>query len=129
MNTAPVQESPPTRNATLGGFSFLGVRKALPSPPSTTGDIAELEAALARETHLREEAEKKVATVENEIEELSATLFEQANEMVSTERKAKAQLEDKIGILEQKDKDRRRRLDRIDEAMKRLERVKLLLSP
>lgn len=39
-------------------------------------DIASLSAALARETMLRERAEKKVTDTENEIEDLSATLFE-----------------------------------------------------
>ena len=91
--------------------------------------MADLEAALARETDLREKAEKKVTDTENEIEDLSATLFEQANEMVSTERRARAKLEDQVTTLEQRDKDRTSRLDRIDEAVKRLERVKALLAP
>ena len=84
---------------------------------------------MARETLLREAAEKSKKDTENELEDLSATLFEQANEMVSTERRAKAALEDQVTTLEQRDKDRTQRLDRIDEAMKRLERVKALLIP
>lgn len=110
------------RKPSVGRFSFLSSRK-------TNGELADLEAALARETDLREKAEKKVTDTENEIEDLSATLFEQANEMVSTERRARAKLEDQVTTLEQRDKDRTSRLDRIDEAVKRLERVKALLAP
>lgn len=128
MTSAPEADSL-SRRPSLGRFSFLSPKKALPTLPPAKGDYAELEAALARETHLREEAEKKAAVVEGEIEELSATLFEQANEMVSTERKEKAALLDRIAILEQKDKERAKRLDRIVDAMKRLDRVKSLLSP
>lgn len=116
-------------NATTGRFSFLSnSRKPLPTRPSSKGDVAELEAALAKETHLRQEAEKKVKDVENEIEDLSATLFEQANEMVATERRTNAQLQEKIAQLEQRDRERSKRLDRIDEAMRRIERVQILLN-
>lgn len=65
----------------------------------------------------------------NEIEDLSATLFEQANEMVATERKARAALEERVATLQQRDEQRAKRLERIDEAMKRLERVKAMLAP
>lgn len=128
MTSAPEADSL-SRKPSLGRFSFLSPKKALPTLPPAKGDYAELEAALAREIHLREEAEKKAAVVEGEIEELSATLFEQANEMVSTERKEKAALLDRLAMLEQRDKERNKRLDRIVDAMKRLDRVKSLLSP
>lgn len=134
-NDSPVNEPSDTasdsrsRQGSTSRFSFLSSRKPLPAPPSRKGSLVELEAALARETHLREEAEKKVAQVNNEIEDLSATLFEQANEMVATERKARAALEERVATLQQRDEQRAKRLERIDEAMKRLERVKAMLAP
>jgi len=62
-----------------------------------------------------------------EIEELSATLFSQANEMVANERKARAKLEERVAVLEHRDEEKRRRLERLEGAMRRLERVKGLL--
>ena len=44
-------------------------------------------------------AEKKVKEVNAEIEDLSATLFQQANEMVAQERKEKADLTEKNNVL------------------------------
>lgn len=90
--------------------------------------LSELQAALARETQLRLAAEKKITEVENELEDLSATLFQQANEMVATERKARAKLEERVAMLEKRDKDKSRRLEMIEAALNRLERVKKLLN-
>jgi len=77
---------------------------------------------------LRQEAEEKVAQANGELEDLSAQLFEQANEMVANERRARAKLEERVAVLEQRDKDKRRRLERIEGALKRLERVKMMLG-
>ena len=63
------------------------------------------------------------------MEELSAQLFEQANEMVATERKARAKLEERIEILERRDVEKRKRLERLEGAMQRIERVRGLLNP
>lgn len=114
-----------TRPSTPGYFASF--RSGLRGP-STPGDHSELQSALARETTLRQEAEKKVAEVNGEVEDLSATLFEQANEMVATERKARAKLEERLAVLEKRDKDKSRRLERIEAALRRLERVKTLLG-
>lgn len=67
-------------------------------------------------------------TVDSEIEELSVTLFSQANEMVAEERRARAKLEERIELLEKKDKDKMGRLDRLEKAVTRLDRVKAMLS-
>ena len=96
------------------------------SPPSPA--ISELQAALAAETARRIAAEKKHKDLEAELEDLSATLFEQANEMVATERKARAKLEERVAMLEKRDKDKSRRLEMIEAALNRLERVKKLLN-
>lgn len=116
---------------TLARFaSFSMTRRAPSATPSANGsvDYGDLQNALARETAARQEAERKVAQVNGEVEDLSAQLFEQANEMVATERRARAKLEERVAVLEQRDKDKSRRLDRIEGALKRLDRVKALLG-
>ncbi|KAK0302186.1 hypothetical protein LTR01_008920 [Friedmanniomyces endolithicus] len=97
-------------------------------------------------------AEKKVKTLEAEVEELSATLFQEADEMVSSARqqtaalqrklelmeqraaeqrpagdldtlhKENARLRERFKILEQRDSDLRRRLEKLEAASKRVER-------
>lgn len=83
---------------------------------------------LERERALRAKAEDRVRTVDSEIEELSVTLFSQANEMVAEERRARAKLEERIELLEKKDKDKMARLDRLEKAVSRLDRVKAMLD-
>lgn len=65
----------------------------------------------------------------SELEELTATLFSQANEMVAEERRARAKLEERVELLEKRDKDKRRRLERLENAVQRIERVRGLLAP
>lgn len=128
----------PNHARTQSRFSFLTGRLTSPvnsttAPPlpaqvpksSTDPDLLyELE----RERALRAKAEDRVRTVDSEIEELSVTLFSQANEMVAEERRARAKLEERIELLEKKDKDKMGRLDRLEKAVSRLDRVKALLS-
>lgn len=97
-----------------------------PSPLSPSNE--DLLEALSREQNLRKEAETQVAATGREIEELSAALFEQANEMVAEERRARARLEERVGELERRDAEKRRRLDKLEGAMVRIERVRLLLA-
>jgi hypothetical protein len=142
--------APPTslsRNSSIasGKFSFLtrtssltNTTKPLPktpaknspmapaSPPSPT--VSELRIALAAETSRRIAAEKKFKDLETELEDLSATLFEQANEMVATERKEKAKLEARLKILEERDALGQKRLEMVEAALVRIERVKKLLG-
>jgi len=63
-----------------------------------------------------------------EIEDLSVQLFQQANEMVATERKARAKLEERVEVLERRDDEKRERLERLETAIKRIERVRGLLA-
>lgn len=93
--------------------------------PSTT----DLVAALAREQTLRQAAEGKLDESSAELEELSSQLFQQANEMVATERKARAKLEERVALLERRDGEKRLRLERLESAMQRIERVRGLLAP
>lgn len=111
--------------------SFIGSRNKA-SPAQQNGTLAppngsrekELEEKLIHEQTTRIAAEKKVKEVNAEIEDLSATLFQQANEMVATERKEKADLTEKNQALrqqierfeaEQKDKVGRTQKARLDD--------------
>ena len=102
----------------------------VPTTPSTPADpgTADLRTALTREQALRREAEGRLNATSREVEELSATLFEQANEMVATERRARAQLEARVEVLERRDVDKRHRLERLEAAMARIERVRAMLG-
>ena len=59
---------------------------------------------------------------------MSAQLFEQANEMVASERKARAKLEERVQMLEQRDGEKRKRLERLEGALNRIDRVKGLIG-
>ncbi|KAI8961543.1 hypothetical protein F5Y11DRAFT_325656 [Daldinia sp. FL1419] len=95
---------------------------------NSQGGTDDLLEALSRERELRAKAEGKLRDTSKEVEELSATLFEQANEMVASERRARAQLEERVSVLERRDVEKRDRLDRLEGAMGRLERVRALLE-
>ncbi|KAF3069056.1 putative ribosomal protein l32 protein [Daldinia childiae] len=97
-----------------------------PAPVMPNGD--DLLEALSRERELRAKAEGKLRDTSREVEELSATLFEQANEMVASERRARAKLEERVSVLERRDVEKRDRLDRLEGAMGRLDRVRALLE-
>jgi predicted RNase H-like nuclease (RuvC/YqgF family) len=84
---------------------------------------------LRKEQSLRVGAEKKLDEASGELEELSAQLFMQANEMVATERKARAKLEERVEVLEKRDGEKRKRLERLEGAVQRIERVRNLLAP
>lgn len=77
-----------------------------------------------------------------EIEELTGSLFSQANEMVAEERRETARLRERIRFLEtrdakfamkvqrveERDRERRGRLERLERAMARIDRVTGLLG-
>jgi hypothetical protein len=117
-------------------FSFLTGRRISPNnstsqpPPSTAATPVDVELLneLERERTLRAKAEERAEKVDSEIEELSVQLFSQANEMVATERKARAKLEERVEMLERKDKDKMARLDRLEKAVSRIDRVKAMLN-
>ncbi|KAK3174189.1 hypothetical protein OEA41_001433 [Lepraria neglecta] len=104
----------------------------LPDPPLTPGHLpstsADLLTLLTKEQTLRQAAESRVSQTNDELEELSAQLFTEANEMVATERKARAKLEERVAILEGRDKEKRGRLEMLESRLGRIERVRGLLS-
>ncbi|KAL2002356.1 hypothetical protein VTN02DRAFT_105 [Thermoascus thermophilus] len=95
---------------------------------SFSSDTSELQNALSREQTLRKEAESRLSQANSELEELTAQLFSQANEMVAEERKARAKLEERVAILERRDGEKRKRLDRLEKAIERVERVRGLVG-
>ena len=84
--------------------------------------------ALTQERALRQAAESAAAQTSNEIEELTGQLFEQANEMVATERKARARLEEWVKLLERRDGEKTKRLGVLERRILRVERVRNLLE-
>lgn len=110
-------------------------RRATSTPPSEqsghqtqTSNSADLLMLLTREQTLRQAAESRVTQTNEELEELSAQLFTEANEMVATERKARAKLEERVAVLESRDKEKRGRLEVLETRLRRIERVRGLLN-
>jgi hypothetical protein len=93
----------------------------------TQGQDAALREALSQEQARRKEVENQAAKKDTEVEELTASLFEQANEMVATERRARAKLENRVEVLEKRDHDKARRLGLLEMRVQRAERVRALL--
>lgn len=91
--------------------------------------LSSLQSSLEEERTLRLRAESSLSQTQTELEDLTAQLFGQANEMVAAERKARAKLEERVKVLEQRDTEKRRRLDRLEKAVSRIERVKQMVGP
>ncbi|KAJ4362315.1 hypothetical protein N0V83_010408 [Neocucurbitaria cava] len=139
------QPRPATAGATTARqsrFSFLTARRTSPTTPppphpppppkdqyypQPQPDIALLN-ELERERALRAKAEARVQKVDSEIEELSVQLFSQANEMVADERRARAKLEERVELLERRDREKMGRLERLEKAVSRIDRVKAMLK-
>ncbi len=133
--TSTTSAVPPTPGFSRFG-SLLGGRKLSSSSTSTNEPTlgransvreTELAAQLAREQEARQQAEGKVSEMSHELEDLSVQLFQQANEMVAAERRARAKLEERVVILERRDTEKRERLERLERALRRIDRVKNLL--
>ncbi|KIW00014.1 uncharacterized protein PV09_08366 [Verruconis gallopava] len=140
--TPPAITEPPAPSSFQSRFgaSLFGARKPLTasavpteSAPVTdtpgTSRESDLQAALVKEQNARRMADAKVSQMNQEIEDLSVQLFQQANEMVATERKARAKLEERIETLEKRDVEKRRRLEKLESALNRIEKVRGLLAP
>ena len=160
---SPTAITQPAERPGISRFgSFIGSRNK-PSVTQQNGILQspahrekELEEKLVKEQTIRIAAEKKIKDASAEIEDLTATLFQQANEMVATERKENAALKERLEVLEQqmnipkdsesllkeneklrekirtlekRETDRKRRLERLEAASKRIERVKAMLQP
>ena len=103
-----------------------------PSPSQSSPlTLTSLHAALETERQLRQRAETSLTQTQtdlmqtqSELEELTAQLFGQANEMVATERRARAKLEERVKMLETREREKKGRLDTLEERIKRVERVR-----
>lgn len=96
--------------------------------PANSEHTIELQDALTREQRLREAAESQLSQASTELEELTVQLFSQANEMVAEERKARAKLEERVAVLERRDVEKRSRLEKLEKAMARVERLRALVN-
>ncbi|EFR04809.1 hypothetical protein MGYG_07816 [Nannizzia gypsea CBS 118893] len=116
--------SPPSTGGSKNGeqSTMSPFGNGLPQPTSF------LQGALNREQALRKEAESRLTQANTELEELSAELFMRANEMVANERRERAKLEERVQVLEKRDKEKRTRLERLEKAVERVERVKGLIG-
>lgn len=109
--------------------SLLGARKQPDMQMSVSLEsVDELVAALARERGLRAEAEETVRRTGEEAEELSVELFERANEMVAGERRERARLEERLGVLEGREVARSARMGVLEGCMERIESARALLD-
>ncbi|PLN79100.1 hypothetical protein BDW42DRAFT_173528 [Aspergillus taichungensis] len=140
---SPTQPQPQQQQGRLSTLtSFLPYRRSsatpapqpqgplsprLPSPPSPDVTAA-LQNQLNREQDLRRAAESQLTQAHTELEELTVQLFSQANEMVAQERKARARLEERVAVLERRDVEKRNRLDRLEKAMARVERIRTMVG-
>ncbi|KAL4807635.1 hypothetical protein BDV18DRAFT_135709 [Aspergillus unguis] len=99
-----------------------------PRPSSDSIEARELQNALNHEQNLRKAAETQLTQASTELEELTVQLFSQANEMVAQERKARVRLEERVAVLERRDVEKRARLERLEKAMARVERIRALVG-
>ncbi|MCJ1467737.1 hypothetical protein MMC07_006362 [Pseudocyphellaria aurata] len=135
--------SPPARPASAATRAPLQTRLSslLPSASSrrstsqpaspnhnSSASSADLLTLLTREQTLRQAAESRISQTNEELEELSTQLFTEANEMVAVERKARFKLEERVKILEQREAEKRSRLEALEGRMARIERVRGLLG-
>jgi chromosome segregation ATPase len=113
-----------------GGAAPLSSSSAFTSAAQAAAAAAEVELleALTREQTLRHAAEGRLSATSREVEELSAALFEQANEMVADERRARAALAERVEVLEKRDADKNKRLERLEVAMVRIQNARAALS-
>ncbi|KPI38155.1 uncharacterized protein AB675_1071 [Cyphellophora attinorum] len=100
----------------------------LPQSASTEPTLHSLQATLTTERTLRERAESTLNQTQLELEELTATLFGQANEMVAEERRARSKLEERVRVLERRERERGERLKRLEGRIERVERVRGLVG-
>lgn len=122
--TPPAPASPAPVSTSAPQVTAIRVRSPGPDPEETI----QLQHALDREQSLRKAAENQLTQANTELEDLTVQLFSQANEMVAQERKARARLEERVALLERRDVEKRKRLDRLEKSMQRVERLRSLVG-
>lgn len=119
--------TPPAQQPAAPPPSSQQVPIVQPHPGPDPEETMQLQNALNHEQRLRKAAENQLSQANTELEDLTAQLFSQANEMVAQERKARARLEERVAVLERRDVEKRKRLDRLEKAMERVERLRALV--
>lgn len=89
--------------------------------------LATLHSSLEQERELRQRAEESLKRLQAEVEDLSQSLFTEANEMVAVEKKERVKLEERVKALEIRDREKKGRLERLEDRVKRVERVRGML--
>jgi len=125
----------PSRSASTKLFSLLGRRNVTPdresavlgAADSSTGPM-DTAGELEMERERRELAERKLAEANGELEELSQTLFEEANSIVASERRQRARVEEKLQSFQARNAGTHERLSKIEDAISRRNRVAQLLG-
>ena len=121
----------------VGRGAIGGVHRSYPNPldlasaeiSELSGKLSAVQTALRHESLLRQQAEEKALAGGRELEDLTAQLFEEANRMVADERKQKAKLESRLKMLEEREVQRMGKLEMIEAAQVRIERVQTMLGP
>jgi hypothetical protein len=116
--------SPPKTPFFNIGIGSNNSAQTLHAGAESTVTLTSLQSSLEEERTLRMRAETNLTQAQTELEDLTAQLFGQANEMVATERKARAKLEERVKVLEQRDVEKRKRLEKLEKQMQRIERVR-----
>ncbi|ORY86193.1 hypothetical protein BCR37DRAFT_344133, partial [Protomyces lactucae-debilis] len=91
-------------------------------------DSLPLAVQLTKERQLRMQAEQNYALLQQESEDLSQSLFEEANKMVAAERKLNHQVTEKLKMLADREEERTARLRHLEGAMERILRVRGVLA-
>lgn len=91
-------------------------------------DEDDLPAKLKRETRMRMDLETKYKSLQDESETLSQSLFEEANKMVSTEKKLTHAATIKLQAMQDREMERKRRLEELENAVGRIQRVRGVLN-
>lgn len=112
---------PPRSNSMLPNkhMSSLGKRQ------EDEDDISE---KLKREMKMRLDLEAKYKRLQDESEVLSQSLFEEANQMVAAERKLNHVATVKLQLLQDREADRKQRLEELEAAVGRIQRVRSILN-
>ncbi|KAK9489485.1 hypothetical protein V1508DRAFT_427909 [Lipomyces doorenjongii] len=111
-----------TTSASTSSLTSLAMSS---SPSSSTEQIiSHLQLSIQKEKQLREVAEQKFKQVSQEIEDLSQSLFEQANEMVAAERRERAKAEENMRDVKAREGKLLERLSTLEDAFSRIMRLR-----
>ncbi|KAK9455190.1 hypothetical protein V1511DRAFT_337497 [Dipodascopsis uninucleata] len=113
-----------TRSTSTTSLSSLLLHSPTTHGAADYVNAANLQRALQKERQLREAAEEKFKQASLEIEDLSQTLFEEANNMVAVERRERAKVESKLQDAKVREQKLIERLNTLEDAFNRLVSVK-----